>query len=69
MSAPFASLSESLKQLVDRQQELRMADSRLRARLAVVESSLEALLLKECGQELVDLLRSCAVYHPLKGRQ
>jgi phosphoenolpyruvate carboxylase len=57
MSAPFASLSESLKQLVDRQQELRMADSRLRARLAVVESSLEALLLKECGQELVDLLR------------
>ncbi len=34
-----------------------MADSRLRERLAVVETSLEALLLKECGQELVDLLR------------
>jgi len=57
MSAPSVDLSESLRQLVDRRQQLRMADSRLRSRLAVVESNLDAVLLKECGQGLVDLLR------------
>ncbi len=57
MSSPIASLSESLTQMVSRETALRASGVRLRQRLEVVEELLEAVLLEECGQELVDLLR------------
>ncbi|MEE3715289.1 phosphoenolpyruvate carboxylase [Tumidithrix elongata RA019] len=57
MNSPAVSLSESLVQIVNSQNTLRLTNSRLRYRLKIVEDLLESVLLKECGQELVDLLR------------
>ena len=57
MSLQTASLPESLVQIVNKENSLRLADARLRHRLKVVEDLLEAVLLEECGQVLVDLLR------------
>jgi phosphoenolpyruvate carboxylase len=55
MSAQLSALSESVVQLVGL--KLRLADTHLRSRLVMVEATLDAVLQKECGQELVDLLR------------
>lgn len=57
MSLPTASLSESLVQIVAKENSLRLADTRLRYRLKVIEDLLESVLFEECGQALVDLLR------------
>lgn len=57
MHSPAVSLSESLVQIVNSQNTLRLTNSRLRYQLKTVEDLLESVLLKECGQELVDLLR------------
>jgi len=56
MSSP-AVLSASLVQIVNLESDLRAANSRLRYRLKLVEDLWESVLLKESGQELVDLLR------------
>jgi phosphoenolpyruvate carboxylase len=50
-------LELSLAQIIDRENALRVIDSRFRYRLKVMEELLESVLLDECGQELVDLLR------------
>lgn len=55
MSSQLTALSESLVQLVGL--KLRLADTHLRSRLVMVEATLDAVLLKECGQDLVNLLR------------
>ncbi len=57
MSSPTVSLTESLVQIVQRENDMRLSNSRLRHRLKVVEDLLESVLLQECGQALVDLLR------------
>jgi hypothetical protein len=56
MSSP-AALSASLVQIVNLDSDLRAANSRLRYRLKLVEDLWESVLLRESGQELVDLLR------------
>ena len=56
MSSP-AALSASLVQIVNIESDLRAANSRLRYRLKLVEDLWESVLLRESGQELVDLLR------------
>jgi len=56
MSSP-AALSASLVQIVNLESDLRAANSRLRYRLKLVEDLWESVLLRESGQELVDLLR------------
>ncbi len=56
MSSP-AALSASLVQMVNIESDLRAANSRLRYRLKLVEDLWESVLLRESGQELVDLLR------------
>jgi phosphoenolpyruvate carboxylase len=56
MSSP-AALSASLVQIVNIENELRAANSRLRFRLKLVVDLWESVLLRESGQELVDLLR------------
>ncbi|MCY7334043.1 MAG: phosphoenolpyruvate carboxylase [Pseudanabaena sp. CAN_BIN31] len=56
MSSP-AALSASLVQMVNIESDLRAANSRLRYRLKLVEDLWELVLLRESGQELVDLLR------------
>ncbi|PZU99772.1 MAG: phosphoenolpyruvate carboxylase [Pseudanabaena sp.] len=56
MSSP-AVLSASLIQIVNIESDLRAANSRLRYRLKLVEDLWESVLLRESGQELVDLLR------------
>jgi phosphoenolpyruvate carboxylase len=50
-------LELSLAQIIDQENALRVIDSRFRYRLKVMEELLESVLLDECGQELVDLLR------------
>jgi phosphoenolpyruvate carboxylase len=50
-------LELSLAQVIDQENALRVIDSRFRYRLKVMEELLESVLLDECGQELVDLLR------------
>lgn len=57
MSSPASSLSDSLMKIVNKASDLRVANSRLRFRRKLVEDLLESVLLEECGQELVDLLR------------
>ena len=56
MSFP-AALSASLVQIVNLESDLRAANSRLQYRLKLVEELWESVLLRESGQELVDLLR------------
>ena len=56
MSSP-AALSASLLQIVNLESDLRAANFRLRYRLKLVEDLWESVLLRESGQELVDLLR------------
>jgi phosphoenolpyruvate carboxylase len=56
MSSP-AVLSASLVQLVNSESDRKAANSRLLYRLKLVENLWESVLLKESGQELVDLLR------------
>ena len=56
MSSP-AALSASLVQIVNLESDLRAANSRLQYRLKLVEDLWESVLLRESGQELVDLLR------------
>lgn len=56
MSFP-AALSASLVQIVNLESDLRAANSRLQYRLKLVEDLWESVLLRESGQELVDLLR------------
>jgi len=56
MSSP-ATLSASLVQIVNSETDRKAANSRLLYRLKLVEDLWESVLLKESGQELVDLLR------------
>ena len=56
MSSP-AVLSASLVQIVNSESDRKAANSRLLYRLKLVEDLWESVLLKESGQELVDLLR------------
>ncbi len=57
MSPIVATLAESLMHLVSHEQQSRQLTARLKQRLRVAEELWEAVLLKECGQELVDVLR------------
>jgi len=57
MRSPAISLSESLTQAVNRENDLRVVNPRLGHRLRVIEDLLESVLLEESGKELVDLLR------------
>jgi phosphoenolpyruvate carboxylase len=56
MSSPTFSLSESLIQIVNKENDLRLSNTRLRYRIKIIEELWQSVLVQEYGQEMVDLL-------------